>query len=479
MLFNSSTFLIFFVLVFFVYWFFLSKKTGIQNLFLLVSSYIFYGFWDWRFLILIFISSISDFYLGNRIFKAVDKKSKKLLLGISVFVNLGLLFTFKYFNFFIDSLAQLGGLLGLSFEPFLLNLILPIGISFYTFQTLSYVIDIYRGQLKPTADLSSFLAFVSFFPQLVAGPIEKARDLLPQFQIQRKFEADKAKDGLRQILFGIFKKVVIADNCAPFVNSIFENYETLPSVVLIFGLILFSFQIYGDFSGYSDIAIGTAKLLGFKLSKNFDFPFFSRSMTELWRRWHISLSTWTGEYIFLPLSKMSKKSGRIGVVLALFCTFLILGIWHGANWTFVFFGLLHGCIVSAEYYFKKYINLKNKFVNIEFLNYFTGWFVTMSLWLLGMLLFRSANISEAYGYFISIFSNSLMPNSISFFGKYIFLVFFITILLSFDFLNKKRQFGLDIGHWKLAPMKWSVYYIFIFFILRYSGNQQDFIYFQF
>ena len=479
MLFNSLTFSIFFLIVFFLYWFALKERLKLQNLFLLLASYVFYGWWDWRFLSLIILSSFLDYFLGLNIHQSEDSVKRKRLLYVSLFVNLGMLGVFKYFNFFSESFSDLLGLVGLHADPFTLNFILPVGISFYTFQTLSYTIDIYKKQLKPTNDIVQFFAFVSFFPQLVAGPIERARHLLPQFAVQRVFNYDKAVNGLRQILWGFFKKVVIADNCAPIVNTIFDNYETQPGSMLILGVVLFAFQIYGDFSGYSDIAIGTAKLLGFNLSKNFDFPYFSTSMAEMWRRWHMSLSTWTGEYIFLPISKNRKTWGRKGVVYALMCTFLILGIWHGANWTFVVFGLLHGSIVAFEYFFKKQLKQKDRFLKNKTLINLTGWATTILFWLLGMLFFRATNVGQGFAYLGNIFSNQFLPESMSIFLIYRFIFFFIPFLMLIEWFQRKRDFGLAIGHWKLAPLRWGLYYGLILIMLRYAGGQQSFIYFQF
>ncbi len=479
MLFNSTIFVLFFVVVFIIYWFLLGGKLKEQNVFLLIASYIFYGCWDYRFLLIILLSTITDYFIGNLIYQREDLRAKARLLTISLFVNLGALFVFKYFNFFSESFAAFFLRFGLEVDALTLNLVLPVGISFYTFQTLSYTIDIYKGKLKPTRDFVAFAAFVSFFPQLVAGPIEKAKDLLPQFLKDRKFNPKLAVKGLEQSLWGLFKKVVIADNCAPIVNQIFSSYDTQPSSVLILGLVLFAFQIYGDFSGYSDMAIGTAKLLGFNLSINFKYPFFSTSMSDMWRRWHISLSTWTGEYIFMPLSAWKKHWKRKGVVFALMATFLILGIWHGANWTFVAFGLLHGTIVSVEYVFKKQTNLLGQFLGSKRLMSASGWFITMSLWLVGMCFFRSIDIASANAYLHNIFVGPYFDGIPIYFRTYKFLFAFLFILFACEWYNRKAEFGLDLSKFKSKPVRWGVYYALIFVMLRYSGQQQDFIYFQF
>ena len=428
---------------------------------------------------LIISSSIVDYYVGKKMYKEERRSKRKMLLLFSIFFNVGLLFVFKYFNFFIDSFSDLLGVFGFHLDRFSLSIVLPVGISFYTFQTLSYTIDIYRKQLKPTEDWIKFFAFVAFFPQLVAGPIEKARDLLPQFSKNRIFDSSKSYDGLRQFLWGLFKKLIIADNCAPIVTSIFAGYESLPFSVIIFGVILFSFQIYCDFSGYSDMAIGVARLLGFNLTKNFNFPFFSTSMAEMWRKWHISLSTWTGEYLFLPISKSKKSWGRYGVVFALLSTFLILGIWHGANWTFVVFGLIHGSVVSFEYFFRKQLKWKDSFLSNKYLISISGWMVTMMFWLLGMLFFRAESVTHALSMLSAFSINDFLPESLSYFLSYKMILFFIFFMLGIEWINRKKEFGLDIANWSFRPLRWSVYYVLIFCVLRFSGQQQEFIYFQF
>ena len=339
MLFNSIEFAFFLPIVFILYWFVFNKKLKTQNILLLVSSYVFYGWWDWRFLFLILFSSFIDFVLGIKLSKSESKLNRKLLLLTSVAVNIGFLGFFKYYNFFAESFANAFTFFGQSINPERLNIILPVGISFYTFQTLSYTIDVYKNKLKPTTNVISFFAFVSFFPQLVAGPIERATNLLPQFYKKRTFKYVAAVDGMRQILLGLFKKIVIADNCATLVNTIFDNPENFSGSTLFVGAVLFAFQIYGDFSGYSDIAIGTARLFGFNLMKNFALPYFSRDIAEFWRRWHISLSTWFRDYVYIPLGG---SRGSLSLQIRnIFIIFIVSGFWHGANWTFIVWGALH------------------------------------------------------------------------------------------------------------------------------------------
>ena len=342
MLFNSPEFLLFLPIVFGLYWFVVQRKLKAQNMLLLLASYVFYGWWDWRFLGLIAFSTVVDFVVGIRVAEAPEKRIKKRWMAVSLLVNLGLLAYFKYANFFIESWIDAWATMGVMMHASSLQVILPVGISFYTFQTLSYSIDIYRGTLKPTRSLVNFAAFVSFFPQLVAGPIERASRLLPQIENKREFKYEEGVAGLRLILWGMFKKVVVADTCAIYANDIFANYTEYSGPTLMLGAVYFAFQIYGDFSGYSDIAIGTAKLFGIQLMTNFKTPYFSRDIAEFWRRWHISLSTWFRDYLYIPLG--GSRVGKWKAVRNVFIIFLVSGFWHGANWTFIVWGGIHACL---------------------------------------------------------------------------------------------------------------------------------------
>jgi D-alanyl-lipoteichoic acid acyltransferase DltB (MBOAT superfamily) len=325
-----------------LYWFCTAKNLKLQNTLIVVSSYVFYGWWDWRFLGLIFISTLEDYLVALKIHNTSDERKRKIWLLVSIIVNIGILGFFKYCNFFIDNFVAAFSLLGTKPNITSLNIILPIGISFYTFQTMSYTIDVYKRKLEPTKDFISFAAFVSFFPLLVAGPIERATHLLPQFYRKRIFDYANAVNGMRQILWGLFKKMVVADNCATYVNIIFKNYDNYSGSTLVLAAIFFAFQIYCDFSGYSDIAIGTARLFGFNATRNFNFPYFSRDIAEFWRRWHISLTTWFRDYVYIPLggSRVSKAK----IVRNTFVIFLVSGFWHGANWTFIAWGALHAVL---------------------------------------------------------------------------------------------------------------------------------------
>lgn len=329
MLFNSFEFLIFLPIVFLLYWF-VFKPLRWQNLFIVAVSYIFYGWWDWRFLILIAFTTLCSFASGIVLEKLEGQRTKqKWVSAANITLNLLILCIFKYFNFFGENLAELFQLFGVEADWVTIDILLPVGISFYTFQALSYTIDVYQHKIKPTHDIVAFFAFISFFPQLVAGPIERATNLLPQFLVPRGFSYDKAVDGMRQILWGLFKKMVVADNCAVAVNLIFDEYQTLGGTHLFLGALFFTFQIYGDFSGYSDIAIGTARLFGVNLMRNFNFPYFSRDIAEFWRRWHISLTTWFRDYIYIPLG--GSRCGKWKAMRNTLIIFLVSGFWHGAN----------------------------------------------------------------------------------------------------------------------------------------------------
>jgi len=351
MLFNSIDFAIFLPIVFILYWFVTNKNLKLQNFLLVAASYLFYGWWDWRFLSLILFSTIVDYTVGRKLRIEENITKRKILLWTSILVNLGFLGFFKYYNFFLDNFITAFSFFGTEIKANSLNIILPVGISFYTFQTLSYSIDVYKRKLEPTKDFIAFSAFVSFFPQLVAGPIERATNLLPQFAKKRLFDKENAIRGLRLILWGLVKKVVIADSIAPAVDDIFSNYSQYPSIILLLGALLFSFQIYCDFSGYSMIARGVSKLFGFELMINFNYPYFSRNIGEFWRKWHISLTTWFRDYLYIPIG--GSRVSRLKNIRNVFVIFLVSGFWHGANWTFIVWGGIHALLFIPSVLTKK------------------------------------------------------------------------------------------------------------------------------
>ncbi len=476
MLFNSIEFAIFLPIVFLLYWFVFQKNLKLQNFFLLVVSYVFYGWWDWRFLSLIAFSSFVDYFVGVGLKKQENSQKRKLLLIVSIVVNLGFLGFFKYYNFFVDNFVEAFTLFGKQLNITTLNIVLPVGISFYTFQTMSYSIDVYRKKLEPTTNIVAFLSFVTFFPQLVAGPIERATNLLPQFYKKRTFDYANAVNGMRQILWGLVKKIVIADNAAKVVADVFSNYENLNGSMLVIGAVFFAFQIYGDFSGYSDIAIGTSRLFGFSLMKNFAFPYFSRDIAEFWRRWHISLSTWFRDYLYIPLG--GSKGGTMMKVRNTFAIFIVSGFWHGANWTFMIWGAL-----NAIYFLPLLLAKKNR-TNIdvvakgkylpsvkEFFQIALTFFLTIIAW----VFFRAANISEALHYLQQMFSASLfsMPNYLP--TK---TILYILLFVLIEWLGRDREYALEYLNMPRF-VRWGVYYLLIFAILWFGGEQQEFIYFQF
>nr|WP_321234168.1 MBOAT family O-acyltransferase [uncultured Psychroserpens sp.] len=486
MIFNSIDFAIFLPIVFILYWFVVNRSLKLQNALVVVASYVFYGWWDWRFLSLILFSTLVDYSVGIALSKQEDQAKRKALLWTSILVNLGFLGFFKYYNFFLDNFISAFSFFGLEIQANSLHIILPVGISFYTFQTLSYTIDVYKRKLEPTKDFIAFSAFVSFFPQLVAGPIERAKHLLPQFYKKRTFEYDKAVDGMRQILWGLFKKMVIADNCAEYANIIFNNSTEYSGSTLILGAIFFAFQIYGDFSGYSDIAIGTSRLFGFDLMQNFNFPYFSRDIAEFWRRWHISLSTWFRDYLYIPLG--GSRGGKWMQIRNTFIIFIVSGFWHGANWTFIVWGALNAI------YFLPLLLTKNNRNNLNIvakgkmfpsIKEFLMILLTFSLTVFAWIFFRAENITHAFDYINAIASSSIfeIPNFSN--SSRVKFESLITILLLFVFivvewLGRNEQHGIAfLRHKKSKGLRWSIYSVIVLAITIFSGSSQEFIYFQF
>ncbi|WP_439128697.1 MBOAT family O-acyltransferase [Polaribacter sp.] len=484
MIFNSIDFALFLPIVFVLYWFLANKNLKLQNLLVVISSYVFYGWWDWKFLILILFSTIVDYFVGIELLKQENLRKRKYLLLVSVIVNLGLLGFFKYYNFFLENFNAAFSFFGAEIKVSSLNIILPVGISFYTFQTLSYSIDVYKKKLKPTKDFIAFSAFVSFFPQLVAGPIERAKDLLPQFYTKRTFDYSKAVDGMRQILWGLFKKMVIADNCAMFANQIFNNSDDFTGSTLVLGALFFTFQIYGDFSGYSDIAIGTSRLFGFNLTQNFAFPYFSRDFAEFWRKWHISLTKWFRDYLFIPMARLNKNKKKSWKIIIVFIQFIIIGLWHGANWTYVVWGIVNAMLFIPTLLKKgkqKNIGTIAKGRIIPSPKEFFNLFSTFSLFVFSIIFFRAESLKHAISYLSNIFSLSLfsVPN---FTGKKTALITLFLTLLFFliEWFGRNDKYGIEkLGYnWK-APVRLTVYYIIIFIIFIFKGKTQEFIYFQF
>jgi D-alanyl-lipoteichoic acid acyltransferase DltB (MBOAT superfamily) len=483
--FNSLEFLVFLPIVFVLYWFVFQKREW-QNLLIVMASYVFYGWWDWRFLFLIVFTSICSFYSGVLIehFEG-QMRRQRLVCAVNLIVNFLILGVFKYYNFFADSLAKLvWSLFHYQLDWVTLNVILPVGISFYTFQALSYTIDVYRKDVPVTKNIVEFCAFISFFPQLVAGPIERAKNLLPQFQRDRHFDYDQAVDGCRQMLWGFFKKVVIADSCAANLNPLWDSYTDYSGISLWGLALLFTFQIYCDFSGYSDIAIGCARLFGIRLLPNFNYPYLSRSIPEFWRRWHISLMTWFRDYVYIPLG--GSRCAQWKVIRNTFIVFGVSGLWHGANWTFVVWGLYHGTLIVL--YKLLHVNTKDKDIlaagrRLPSLKELSRVVVTFGLAVVGWVIFRAENISQAWDFVSRMFLTAFDDfhprlGSISTFMA-------ILLLMIVEYLQRDKvhvlQFSSGNRLFRYAVARWTVYLAMLVAIFYFYFNtvSQEFIYFQF
>jgi alginate O-acetyltransferase complex protein AlgI len=488
MYFNSLDFAVFLPIVFLLYWYLLNKNLKLQNLLVVIASYVFYGWWEWKFLFLVLFSTIVDYFIGYVLAGEENQNKRKVLLWTSITVNIGFLWFFKYYNFFIDNFVTAFSFFGMPMNSNSLNIILPVGISFYTFQTLSYTIDVYNKKLEPTKDFIAFSAFVSFFPQLVAGPIERATNLLPQFHTKRSFDYSKAADGMRQILWGLFMKVVIADNCAEYANLIFNNSGDHRGSTLILGALFFTFQIYCDFSGYSNIAIGTSRLFGFNLKQNFKFPYFSRDIAEFWRNWHISLSTWFRDYLYIPLG--GSQVGLLKKIRNIFIIFIVSGFWHGANWTFIVWGILHA------FYFLPLLLMKTNRKNIEvvaqnkafpnvkeFLQMVSTFCITAFAW----IFFRAENINHSLSYILRLFSGLFSKQyyvetyNLIFWEIGYALPILIILFMIMEWVGREQQYALEkIGEGFPRLIRWLIYSVIIVVIIFFINQRHSpFIYFQF
>ena len=488
MLFNSFEFLLFLPIVFLLYWM-VSRGRRWQNLLVVIASYVFYGWWDWRFLFLIALTSFSSFVSGLLIEHYEGQRRCQLAVSAAnIVLNLSILGVFKYYNFFVENLDALFSAVGWHLDWVTLQIILPVGISFYTFQALSYSIDVYQRKLPATHDMVEFFAYISFFPQLVAGPIERATNLLPQFQQERHFDYAKAVDGCRQMLWGFFKKMVIADNCAVAVNQIWAGYADESGLVLMIGAVLFTFQIYCDFSGYSDIAIGCARLFGFNLKRNFNFPYFSRSIPEFWRRWHISLTSWFRDYIYFPLG--GNRCDKWKVIRNVYIVWAISGLWHGANWTFICWGLFHGTLlvvfnllgINTKY---KNIVAHNRWLpNIKEMLQMT---LTFVLTVIGWIIFRAETMTDAVSFMVCMFTHS----PFDFVGSVKALkelqltttAVAIIVMLVWEWVQRNKQHALQFSGksfvLRYAWARYAFYIIMMMLIIVFAGTQSEFIYFQF
>ena len=486
MVFNSFSFAIFLPIVFILYWFIFYKTSKTQNILLLIASVVFYSIADWKFIFLLAISGFVNFWLAKRIIRKDDESfNRRFLFFVGIIFNVGILLYFKYFNFFIESFVTLfnySDAVNISFTPF--HILLPLGISFFTFQMIGYLIDVYNEEVEPTNDLLSFFTYLAYFPKILSGPIEKVQIFLPQIQRKREFNYAIAVDGLRQILWGLFKKLVVANNLTVLADPIFNDYQNMPGSTLLLGSIFYSISVYADFSGYSDMACGVSKLFNIKITNNFSFPFFSTNISEFWKRWHISLTSWMMNYVYTPLSFLTRKYKKYGLVISITLTFLLVGLWHGANWTYLAFGLYHGflfipLVINGS-------NLKNKELTINKFGLpslfdFLKIIKTFLLIALGMIIFRAESVGKAFSYLTEVFSLSLF--STPQFESENFITPIIILLLLFMFLEwfgRKNEYALaNIGkNWR-RPFRWTLYCSIILITIWYGGGEQQFIYFQF
>ncbi|MBW4360378.1 MBOAT family O-acyltransferase [Flavobacterium taihuense] len=477
MFFNSLAFAIFLPIVFFLYWFVFNKTKSTQNAILIIASYYFYSCWDWRFLFLLVFSTFLDYYTGIRIEKSINEKGRKFWFWLSIIVNLGFLGIFKYFNFFSTSFAQMLTSVGFKASPILLDVILPVGISFYTFHGLSYVIDIYYKRIKAEYNFVDYSLFVSYFPLLVAGPIERATHLLPQVKIKRAFNMAQAKEGICQIIWGLVKKVVIADTCATYANAIFDNYTSMNSLSLILGGVYFAFQIYGDFSGYSDMALGMSKLFGLDLLRNFNYPYFSRDIAEFWRRWHISLTTWFRDYLYIPLG--GSKGSKSMQIRNVFIIFLVSGFWHGANWTYVTWGF-----INALYFLPLLMLSRNRNNleavplkwNFESIGIIGRMFYTFSLTCVAWVFFRAKTITDAFLYLKRIVVNREFTSQYLVNERYNYeLLLMVGVFVLVEWNNRTKEEPIS-GKYNTVKLALAITAILAFG--TYS-DYKEFIYFQF
>ncbi|MFV8357192.1 MBOAT family O-acyltransferase [Flavobacterium sp. XS1P32] len=477
MFFNSLSFALFLPLVFVLYWFVFNKNKSTQNAILILASYYFYSCWDWRFLFLLVFSTFLDYYTGIQIEKAKSENSRKFWFWLSISMNLGFLGIFKYYNFFADSFSQLLNGFGLQTSPLLLNVVLPVGISFYTFHGLSYVIDIYLKRIRAEYNFVDYSLFVSYFPLLVAGPIERATHLLPQVKVKRSFNYQKAKEGIYQFIWGLLKKVVIADTCATYANAIFDHYESMNSLSLLLGAVYFAFQIYGDFSGYSDMALGMSKLFGIDLLRNFNYPYFSRDIAEFWRKWHISLSSWFRDYVYIPLGG---SSGGIGMKIRnTFIIFLVSGFWHGANWTFIAWGFINALyflpllLLNTNRSNMETVSLQWDFSSVRvFLNILSTFALTCLAW----IFFRAKSIGDAFDYIKRMFLD------LSFDSQYLenerYNYELLLLILAFVLVEWNSRTQIEPISGKYSWLKLTLCLAAIVALGTYS-DYKEFIYFQF
>ena len=485
---NSYSFLLFFVVVFIVYYLPVCKKTPLfQNTWLLLVSYFFYGYADWRMIPLLLGTTMVFWLIGLWLSHQMEKgntKAASRITTFSVILGIGILLYFKYLNFFIDSLAELLQAIGLQVSWTTLNIILPIGVSFFTFKLISYIIEIHREHIQPSRDLTEFAAYIAFFPTILSGPIDRPDKFLPQMKQVHTLDYSLAADGCRQILWGMFTKMIIADNLAIITNQAWAGYDHLPSTMLLIAALLYPIQLYADFDGYSNMAIGVGKILGYRVNRNFNHPFLARNMAEFWRRWHMSLTGWITDYVFMPLNIAFRNIGNTGIILAAMINLTLIGLWHGANWTFGVFGFYHGLlfiplIISGA--FGKNKKLKENSHGLPFLKDFGKMCLTFCLWALSLVFFRADNISQAFGFMYSMLTNGLSGASIiDTYGK--LYILFGLMLLAIEWIQRKQEHALQLQNFHFLSqrsIRYALYLFIILLIITFTGKSQAFIYFQF
>lgn len=482
MVFNSMPFLLFFVVVFFVYWLLLKKNTKAQNVFLLVTSYFFYGYADWKMLPLLMVATVVFYFLGIGIGKSKSEKAASWLRTLGVLWGVGLLLYFKYLNFFIESFSNLFESMGLHTNWHTFNIIMPLGVSFFTFKLISYVIEVYRGEIEPTRNVVDFATYIAFFPCILSGPIDRPQ-FISQIKQKREFDYDQVVDGMRQILWGMFKKIVVADNCAVYTNDVLSTCSSQSGSTLLLAAVLCTLQVYADFSGYSDMAIGIGKLLGFNITRNFNNPFFSLNMADFWRRWHMSLTTWVTDYVFTPLNFVFRGWRKMGMILAIIVNMIVVGIWHGANWTFILFGLYHGLLfvpLVLSGAFMEKTQLKTNRIGLPKLKDFGRMLLTFSLVVFGGIIFRAESIGQAWEYVRGICDMSLF--TIPWLMKrhyYIPVALSILTLFIVEWIQRDKEHGFDLRGIKNHVLRYIIYIVMIVVLFWFGGHAETFIYFQF
>lgn len=464
-----------------LYWLYFKKTAVAQNILLLMASIFFYAWADWRFLFLLIASILINYYLGLKIHNTLKESKQKTLLNLGLIFNIGLLVYFKYFNFFYEGFYKIINVFGADLEYNTLSILLPLGISFFTFQTLGYLLDVYNEEIEPSNNLLDFSVFIAFFPKILSGPIERAGSFIPQIQKKRELFYATSVDGFRQILWGLFTKVVVAENCAAIANPIFNNYQDKPGSVLVIGAFFYAIQIYADFSGYSNMAIGISKLFGLQLTRNFATPFFSTNISGFWKKWHISLTTWMMDYVFTPLSFTLRKLQKKGLVISIIATFILVGFWHGANWTFIVFGLLHG-IYFVPLVYSGTMNTSDIMAKGKWFPSFKETYKMMALFVLVMMtdvIFRVDSVAMALDYFKGIFSSSIIEYPASYItANTLMIVALIGFFMLVEWVNREKKHDFEISNYNVY-LRWSSY-IFIFLLILFFGRSSDtFIYFQF